>query len=132
MHKTDDEKHASFKRKVCFSRTLLYLLQAESSGVKFPESKGAGVYLRSGRVRMRRRTFYSGHSWDRITGHCREEGSGGVFYKRFTHYVCRKRDETCAYDYFYYVFWQTFSPKEILKSSKKTQFKFVNCLFFNG
>lgn len=28
-----------------------YLVQAESSGVKFPESKGAGVYLRSGRVR---------------------------------------------------------------------------------
>lgn len=26
-------------------------LQAEASGVKFPESKGAGVYLRSGRVR---------------------------------------------------------------------------------
>ena len=26
-------------------------MQAESSGVKFPESKGAGVYLRSSRVR---------------------------------------------------------------------------------
>ena len=30
---------------------LLIVLQAESSGVKFPESKGAGVYLRSSRVR---------------------------------------------------------------------------------
>ena len=30
---------------------LIIVLQAESSGVKFPESKGAGVYLRSSRVR---------------------------------------------------------------------------------
>ena len=31
---------------------LTNVLQAEASGVKFPESKGAGVYLRSGRVRI--------------------------------------------------------------------------------
>ena len=30
---------------------LIIVLQAESSGVKFPESKGAGVYLRSSRVK---------------------------------------------------------------------------------
>ena len=36
---------------LCKSWLLLIVLQAESSGVKFPESKGAGVYLRSSRVR---------------------------------------------------------------------------------
>ena len=36
---------------LCKSSLLLIVLQAESSGVKFPESKGAGVYLRSSRVR---------------------------------------------------------------------------------
>ena len=35
------------------------LLQAESAGVKFPESKGAGVYLRSGRVRTEIKSLFN-------------------------------------------------------------------------